>query len=376
MRHSSIISRNCVAILGIAALAALTGCSNLLLGPVSKNSATTSAAARPTWVSGDYTLTKVNFSTQGNNEIAGINNNSDIVLNFSTGTTYNATWTSYVSKPSDGQYNSFTIEKYPGYENTAGSTYLYAISNDSKIKMGYVVNPGGEKHAWGVVENGGLWSLTLREHDEEACDDSGGTSINELLGFDDTGNSGPQIAVGYYSSSAYTSSGKCTFRPYAVQPGDNLDDALFNNVPSNWINVQATGIDSSDEIVGSTKFIKAAFAPAGWFQSSGTNATPKAYWYRTGSKPGDQTTFNGIATVASLGDEIVGSFVDSSGTHGLVWEKTSNTWTKVDGPPGTTYTVVNGINRSGDICGWYRDGASGYYFGFVGIPGADQRKRR
>ena len=59
--------------------------------------------------------------------------------------------------------------------------------------------------------------------------------------------------------------------------------------------------------------------------------------------------------------QIVGSFTDSSGTHGFL--RSNGQFTTVDAPA-ATYTVAHGINNTGRIVGTYRDNA-GRFHGFL-----------
>jgi hypothetical protein len=360
MRHLSTTSHRGVAIIAFAVnLALLAGCSSPSVGPMTKNAAAR-AAARPSWTSGGYTLTTVNDTSAppgANNEITGINSGSEIIGNYSKSLGSDASWTGFVSKP---PYSSFDNVTYP----EAHSTYMYAINDDSSIEVGYVDTPQGQGGRWGTVDYNGLWNLTLRHPSELDCKPN---EAHELLGFDN--NSLREVAVGFYTESK----NNCTFRPYVVKPGDNPDDTQFKNIPSYWVVTEATGIATNDDIVGSTQF--SDFTPAaGWFQGSGQTGTPSTY-HCCGGSAIYATAFNGMAFVSLVGDVIVGSYAVANVTHGLVWIKGASTWKTIDGPPGTNYAVVNGVNANRDICGWYKD-SSGIFEGFVGTPSSNLRIRR
>jgi hypothetical protein len=109
---------------------------------------------------------------------------------------------SYVAQPpyssSSSSFNSVT---YPD----ATSTYMYAISDDTKIKVGYVLGPNyqGQHTRWGAVDYRGLWSLVNRHGDENDCKttENSHPPVHELLGFD---NPSPhEVAVGFYTSAHY-----------------------------------------------------------------------------------------------------------------------------------------------------------------------------
>ncbi|HVR45307.1 MAG TPA: hypothetical protein VMT95_01510 [Candidatus Binatia bacterium] len=356
MRYFSMTLHRGVAIAALAVTwAVLNGCSSPTFGPMAKNNA--AAAARPSWTSGGYTLTTVNDTNGNNNEITGINLTREIIGNYSNSATSDATWSSYVSSP---PYSTFANLIYPAYKE---GIYMYAINDAASIMVGYANTPTNESGLWGTVDYNGLWSLTLRHPHELDCKPN---ATHELLGFDN--NSASEIAVGFYTDST----NNCTFRPFELKPGDNRDTTEFKNIPTSWLVTKATGIAPNDDIVGSTQFSYNK-APAGWFQASGATGTPSTYNCCGGSTI-YPTAFNGIASVSLLGEVVVGSYVNASITHGLVWIKTTNTWKTVNGPPGTNYTIVNGVNANDDICGWYRDPTTGYQYGFVGTPSAPLRK--
>jgi hypothetical protein len=333
--------------------------------------------------SGGYNFQTVDYPYSGTyhyyNEITGINNNGVIIGNYSGSPGYYASWTSYVAQPpyasSSSSFNSVT---YPD----ATSTYMYAISDDTKIKVGYVLGPNfqGQHTRWGAVDYRGLWSLVNRHGDENDCKTTGNSHppIHELLGFD---NPSPhEVAVGFYTSAHYD----CSPRPFEVKPGDNQDDNTpFNNIPKYWTNVKATGIDSVDDIVGTTMFKSTTSyprtpPPAGWFQPIGSKLAPVAYWCCGQSGVKNPTAFNGIVkTTGSTQYVIVGSYTVGSKTHGFIFKLSSTTgrgvWRTIDALQ-QNYTVVNGINTDLSICGWYQDQA-GFQEGFVGTVAPRSRER-
>jgi hypothetical protein len=135
------------------------------------------------------------------------------------------------------------------------------------------------------------------------------------------------------------------------------------------------GIDSSDDIVGTTQANSSSGASAGWYLPNTTSNEPPLLRCCGKTSEAYATSFNGIATIAGSDViEIVGSYTTGGKTHGLIYkpsESGSSAWTTVDEPEAhnNAYTVISGINVNGDICGWYKD-SSGNIDGFVGIAAA------
>ncbi|MDD4914926.1 MAG: hypothetical protein PHW13_07795 [Methylococcales bacterium] len=76
-----------------------------------------------------------------------------------------------------------------------------------------------------------------------------------------------------------------------------------------------------------------------------------------------QTSFTGVQTDSSNGDiYVTGNFTDTAGTHGLIYDVTSNTWTAVNDPNATGGTYVTGLNASGEAVGYYVDGTGDHGF--------------
>ena len=70
--------------------------------------------------------------------------------------------------------------------------------------------------------------------------------------------------------------------------------------------------------------------------------------------------------------EFVGNFQDSRGVHGFVF---SNGFTTIDAP-GASFTVATGINRKGQIAGYYGDPVQGKILSFVATPVPVKRGRK
>lgn len=102
------------------------------------------------------------------------------------------------------------------------------------------------------------------------------------------------------------------------------------------------------QLCGVALLLALAFArPAG--------ATPVSITYRSIDWPGASSTVaNGVNRTATVGHgvEVVGTFDDSTGTHGFLFS--GNTMTKLDMPmPGAFWTTAEGINSHHQIVGSY-----------------------
>jgi uncharacterized membrane protein len=114
------------------------------------------------------------------------------------------------------------------------------------------------------------------------------------------------------------------------------------------IQTVANGLSNSGEIVGS--YDDTGSPGHGYMLIGGT--------YTTIDYPGAAQTFPAGVNVSG---EIVGAYIDTSGTyHGFIW--VSGVFTTLD-YPGAPDTFINSINDSGVLVGAYGDGNS-FYAGF------------
>lgn len=387
MRHLPKTSHRAVAIAALAAnIAVLGGCSNTSISPLAQNAAPSRGV-----ISDGYSFQTVDGPQGDSNEITGINNNGEIVGNYTGPNGHN--WKSYIAAPG---YTDLNLVTFP--QNFAKYTYLYGMNDAATIMVGYVNNPQGlAAIPWGVVGYQGLWSLIHLGHNENKdCHTTTGTQsrVLELTGFDN--NSSTQVAVGWWNDPARGTMDQCLPTPFILFPGDNMEKQptrFEKKIPSTWLNTYGTGIDSNDNTVGSTTF-KPGSTPynkppsAGWFLGNDTAASLETFWCCSGSTL-YSTTFNGVTKLSSVSpeDEIVGTYTVGSGAnaqqHGFVLHLTQTSkgteaaWTAPVDPAGSTYTVINGVNAAGDICGWYSTGGpSGQYLGFVGHPTGVPFRRR
>ena len=93
------------------------------------------------------------------------------------------------------------------------------------VEVGCLVYFGGSSGdtdgSWGVVDNGGLWSVLSKHTGSNKChyeSHTGRDAIGELLGIDSTS----KVAVRYNNKfSSATAGADCLLEPWQDQPGDN-----------------------------------------------------------------------------------------------------------------------------------------------------------
>lgn len=327
----------------------------------------TSSSPEPSirYVAGPLTSNGLTYYTvdsntsSSKNEVTGINSTRKIVGDYAQSLTgSNTVWQAYTAPYGGGAhpYQSFNPIDWP--EDPQG-TYMAGISSAGttpEIEVGYL-EPGPDEQGelgpgiWALVYNQGLWSAVPKPGNGCATQ---ANNVSELLAFD-----GDQTAVGFHSNTA------CINVPFEVKNGDATSQSRFSAFT--WsLNTEATGINASDDIVGTTQENSANGKLAGWYLKS-TQSTPQAL--RCCNTAGTlATSFTGIATIGST-NWISGWYTDSNGTHGLLYNtgaSGSSAWTTINEPNASHYTIVNGVNTNGDICGWYKD-SSGTIHGFVGL---------
>ncbi|MGD0631171.1 MAG: hypothetical protein ABR987_17725 [Terracidiphilus sp.] len=227
---------------------------------------------------------------------------------------------------------SYTAENYPG----AAQTQVTGIAPlSSVITVGFYVDGSGDNI--GFVNTGGTFTAVANPSTPV-----GGTSVNQLLGINDSG-----LAVGFYTDAGGDNHG------YIY---NTLTQAFTSvNLPSAWnaVSVTATGINDAGVISG--------------FYTDGTGTTygftDDGGTFTNFEVPGGSNTlFFGI----NSSDQVVGSYVDGSGlTDGLLYSLGTNSYQTIDDPFasataafGVTGTIINGINNAGDLVGFYSDGTN------------------
>jgi len=263
------------------------------------------------------------------NELTGINNLGKLVGFDGRGGHSDPNHGYYVTEPY-AQYN-FHNENYP----SAVETQVRALNNTKAMAGFYLSKTGG---IFGFIESHDIWTsyrdVKLRQ---------GKSNITELLGLSDAG-----LAVGFYQDDK------------GIQHGFELNSETgkFHSVgPSNAVNDVASGINGKGDICGWATL--ADGKTVAWMLKGGT--------YTEYSYPGSANT---QATAVNWQDQIVGSFVDSSGnTHGffLSYPLTKKVWEQVDDPYAVGTSAVTSIENHKIMVGYYDD-SNGNRHGFMATP--------
>ncbi len=317
------------------ALAACNGPSSSLSSPgsalpVSQFPASSSATPTPI----PFSYKTVDDPNSNQNEVTGLNQLDKIVGSFGGGSGSNIP-ESYTSEPT---YQKFRSTNYPG----AQGTFATSVTSN-KIVAGYVLSPPQLTGIWAFVRASGVWSLHKNHHEG-----TGNCAVTELLGINDS-----KIAVGFYE---IDSGSGCKDIPFEL----NVQTEQFTDLkPPGAVQAAATGINGKGDISGWETL--SSGKTVGWFAQTGT--------YYQIAYPGSNDT---QATNLNWQDQIVGSYVDSAGTHGFILTYPTaggakRLWQVIGEPKAAGITVVTGINNHDDICGFYKD-SNGNYDGFVATP--------
>lgn len=223
---------------------------------------------------------------------------------------------------------NFTSENYPN------STMTQVIGiNNSLTTSGFYVDNGGATHGFTHTSNGTYTNV-----------DFPGTPFNQLLSQNDL-----KQAAGYYSLSADNTTPDF---PYVYDEAGGVFEVI--TIPGAVGGAQATGINNSGEVCGF--FIDSNQVNHGWLLNAGIFV---------------QLDYPGSTFTQALGlnnrGRVVGTYMDASGlTHGFLYTVSSGQYVSIDDPNGVGATVVNGINDTGAIVGFY--GTAPVNSGFVGMP--------
>jgi hypothetical protein len=265
------------------------------------------------------------------NQVNGINQLQKVVGVWGGGQSSNMAM-SYTSQPPYTKFRSLTAPNSQG-------TFATCI-NDTRTDGGYIIDPGSRSGIWGFLRIRGVWTYLSDPNEGSAS-----YAVTEILGLNDN-----NFAVGYYVNS------KGNQIPMEL----DVTKLKYTDLqPPGAKNAEATGINGRGDIVGWEATSQGA---TGFFLQNGT--------YYTFAAPNATATY---ASGLNYGDQVAGSYVDSSGTtHGYVLTGPSNggdrqTWQTVDEPKAAAGTWVTGINRHDDISGYYID-AAGVQHGFVAGP--------
>ena len=269
-----------------------------------------------------YSFQNVNYPDDTFTQFLGINN-SGIVAGYH-GASINKGFTY------DPATNVFTSENYPG----SAQTQVTGINNSGKT-VGFYITSGNQNI--GFEYKGGVFSPRGEP----------GTPFNQLLGQNDSGQ-----ASGYYSTNL---AGTNPDHAYILEEFGGVF-AVFT-LPNAPNGAQATGINNAQDVCGF--FIDGNNVTHGWLLVTGTFTV---------------LDYPGASSTSALGLNnkglLVGSYTDSVGSHGFVYNVNTKKYQSVDDPdaPAGT-TVVNGLNDNGVLVGFF--GNSPDNTAFIATPETD-----
>jgi hypothetical protein len=286
-----------------------------------------------------------------NNYVTGIENDYIIVGAYSAdGVNFHSFYASPYPEGPPPKYPTFTQENdSPPY----ASTFLQGLNDNASLattyQVGYVGNACGScAGTLGVTYENNMWT-TIQDPNAVSCG-----KVTQVLAINDT-----QQGVGFYLKLKGTTCVQQAFEFYPNSNGYTYIDFSPSPPPGSGQTYSSTanGINTQGDVVGTVTYgSPSQLHNALWYYSE-----LKYYAFRNGSQ---ETFGRGI----NFNDNVVGDYVDSSGTHGFFVENpqaSSPNFVAIDYSSGN-YTVVNSINERGAIAGWYKD-ANHKSHGFVGV---------
>jgi hypothetical protein len=282
--------------------------------------------------------TKYSFTTLDNaadptfNQLLGINNHNLICGYFGIGSATHPN-KGYLLKPPYAQ-TDYTNENFPG----SVQTQVTGLNGDGDT-AGFWIGSAGVSH--GFVEWNGVYASYNDPNTPKVKD-----AVNQLLGINDAG-----IAVGFYNDA------KSNAHAYKLNQATGVFTAI--SIPD-AVSTTASAINNAGDITGF--FTDAAGDTSSWLLTPSNHLTTLQF-------PGGSDT---QALGISGKNQIVGTYLDSAGVmHGFVLSDPFGPvshWQSIDDPNGVAgSTVVNGINTSGDLVGFYVD-AAGNTDGMLATP--------
>jgi len=311
-----------------------------------------------------YSFTTIN-STGGDGDftqLLGINNAGTIAGYFGDGSVVPNN--GFTIAPPYGPGN-FTPENFTG----AAQTQVIGINNTGAT-VGFYVDGSGNNH--GFIYAGGTYTTV-----DNPSTGTTTPAFNQLLGINDN-----WLAAGFYVDGTGATQGELVnlstpsspvFSPVTVP-------ALYNPVSTT-----ATDVNNSDVISGF--FTDNMTDSVDGFVQNGDNFTVLSF--------GNNTTT--MAFGLNNENQVVGSYVDGTGTHGFVYNWVTQQLTTINDPNangnnsfGVEGTIVNGINDKGQLVGFYADNVNGFLanpvpepstwalmaLGFAGLGFAGYRKAK
>jgi hypothetical protein len=180
---------------------------------------------------------------------------------------------------------------------------------------------------------------------------------------------------GYYGNNAVTGIANNGYATYSGQASSELSGAGgsftsgqitlvdTNTLASGGIaSTYALGLDNT-LVAGTNNISAGSVSYDGFLYNISTHAYTDYNYGGTISGSLVQTTFTGVQTDTGNSNVYVsGNFDDNAGTHGLIYDVTTNTWTAVNDANATQGTFVTGLNASGEAVGYYVDGTGDHGF--------------
>ncbi len=268
-------------------------------------------------------------------QLFGINNANDIAGYYGSGTTADHPNKGFVIPNGFASTPVFNHENFPG----SVQTQVVGINNlASPTTVGFWVDGAGNN--FGFYQQGGTFVSVTNPA-------TTGT-VNQLLGVNNN-----NLAAGFYTDSGGAN------HAYTFNIGTSAFSAIN---PTGATSSMATDVNNSGMVSGI--FTDGAGNTHGFIDVGGTITSYD-------DPNGTNTMFFGIN---NLGD-VVGSYTDAAGmSNGLWFDPGTNTWLTIDDPNesavpafGVTGTILNGINDSNDVVGFYAD-ANGGIDGLLASP--------
>ncbi len=231
-------------------------------------------------------------------------------------------------------------------ENVSGADQTQVVAINNTLHSGtydtagfWVNNASGANH--GFTDIGGVMNPNIN---------GPGSTMTQVLGLNDN-----HQAVGFFTTGGVTQGFTYNTSTMTVTP---------LTVPASWLatSVTAAGVNNSGTIAG---FYSTAGGTFGFIDKGGVFSSPT-------DPLGTNPMFFGLNNVG----QIVGTDTTAGGySEGFVYNMITNTWTPVLVPGSATNTafgmmgtILNGINDSGDLVGFYADAGSGNLNGVLATP--------
>ncbi|MGA7353987.1 MAG: hypothetical protein WA431_01490 [Candidatus Cybelea sp.] len=330
----------------ITAAAALCACTSSLPQGSMKS-------AEPASASGGYTWYSISYSGATQTQVTGIADNQDIVGVYTKNNVSHA----FTAKNKASGYPTLVPNDYPDDAGTYLSSIMASSSKD--VEAGYAVSPGAENGTWGVIDNGGLWTLLQKFQKVAKC------HMMEIFGIDTSYD-----AVGFFQKPKASGNVCDTTQQYALLAQRN-EQYTNEGQPLNENYPVATGISNTTKLmVGYTSNNTQNGPYTGWSMPAPYNSAKAVAWHCCSASSTKSTQILGIndEIVSPVQDWAVGTYLNNSKWQGFILKNMlgTPTWEPLNYNNSNLSTVISGIDKHGDLCGWYTT-SGGATLGFVAI---------